>query len=199
MEWTIAGAAATLAAWGAWQWRQVTAVRFQWRGADTRWRATLSVVRGRRQSHLAVPLWVPPPPQAGARGRQTVRRNGLGALGAGLALLARRTGGGRLWTRGTIGLCDAAASAVAVGAAQSAAGLWYAGHLAPLEVDYLRVQWQVDHQAFSPTWHGRIGGIFRFRTGDIICAILVALWVLRWSPKQEASAHGQQRRGASHG
>ena len=197
MQWTIAGAAATWLAWGASQWRQVTAVRFQWHGENTRWQATLSVAGPRGQTHVAVPLRVPPPPRTSPTGTKTVRRHGLGALGAATTVLARRTAGGRLWTRGAIGGGNAAASAVAVGMAEAAAGLWYAGHLAPLAVEYLRVRWQVDAAAVTPSWRGRIGGIFRFRTGDIICAILVGLWVLRWSPKQEGSAYGQQRAGAS--
>ena len=194
MLWTLGGAAATLVAWGLWAWGHVVAVRFQWVGAGTQWRVTVSVAGAHGPHRLTAPLEIPSPPS----GRQAPGVVGLihpswrRGLSAASAVLGRRPRAGRLWTRGQVALGGAASSAVVVGATQAALGLWYGAHLAPLAVRYLRVRWEADPLADQFAWHGRLGGIFRFRLGDIMQAILVGLWVLRRSPQQEAIARGQQ-------
>ncbi len=194
MLWTGGAAATTLVVWGLWAWGRVVAVRFQWVGTNTAWRATVSVAGAEGPERLAAALKIPAPP-TGHRtsgGGRAVRRSGLAALNAASAVLARRTPAGRLWSRGRMACGGAASSAVAVGATEAVLGWWYGARLVPLAVQYLRVRWEADPLADEFAWHGRIGGIFRFRLGDIMQAILVGLWVLQRSPKQEANAHGQQ-------
>lgn len=194
MLWTGGAAAATLVGWGLWAWGRVVAVRFQWVATNTVWRATVAVAGAQGRERLSAALQTPSPP-AGNRasgGGGAEGRSALAALTAASAVLARRSPGGRLWTRGQLACGGAASSAVAVGATEAVLGWWYGARLVPLAVQYLRVRWEADPLADEFAWHGRIGGIFRFRLGDIMQAILVGLWVLRRSPKQEASAHGQQ-------
>ena len=143
---------------------------------------------------MTAPLEIPAPPSV--RQAPAVvgpsHPNWRRALSAASAVLGRRPRAGRLWTRGQVAVGGAASSAVAVGAAHAVLGLWYGAHLAPLGVRYLRVRWEADPLVDQFAWHGRLGGIFRFRLGDIMQAILVGLWVLWRSPKQEAIARGQE-------
>ncbi|MDA8198162.1 MAG: hypothetical protein M0Z54_01850 [Thermaerobacter sp.] len=193
MLWTGGAAAATLVGWGLWTWGRVVAVRFQWIGTNTAWRATVSVAGARGRERLATGLAIPalPTRHRASGGGGAVRGSGWMALNAAGVVLARRTPAGRLWTRGRLACGSAAASAVAVGATEAVLGWWYGARLVPIAVQYLRVRWEADPLADGFAWQGRIGGMFRFRLGDIMQAILVGLWVLRRSPKQEASAHGQ--------
>ncbi len=192
MLWTGGAAAATLMAWFLWAWGRVVAVRFQWAGTNAAWRATVSVAGAHGRHRLAASLHIPTPPSGRGprRGGRATRQRDLAALNAAGAVLVRRTPAGRLWTRGRMALGGAASGAVAVGATEALLGLWYGIHLAPLEVQYLRVAWEADPRPDALAWQGRIGGMFRFRLGDIIRAILVGLWVLRRSPTQEANRHG---------
>lgn len=183
MLWTGGAAAATLVAWGLWVRGRVVAVRFQWIGANTEWRATVSVAGAHGPARLAAPLKIPAPPHRAPGAGRSFRRRGLAGLNAAGAVLARRAPAGRLWARGRVACGGAATSAVVVGAAEAVLGLWYGTHLVPLEVRYLRVRWEIDPRADQYGWHGRIGGMFRFRLGDIMQAILVGLWVLRRSPR----------------
>jgi hypothetical protein len=189
---TLMTAVATLAVWVLLHWWRVTAVRFQWSGSGTSWRVTVAVAHGRTHTAVAAPLWVPSPgphpkhPHGASHGPPV-----LGALEAAGAILSSRSADGRLWTRGSIALGDAALSAVAAGATGAALGVWYAWRLVPLRVRYLRVAWASSAAVADWELRGRIGGIFRFRTGDIILALAIGVWHLaRPAPRKGDAPHG---------
>lgn len=188
MWWTALGIAVTLAAWLATWWGRAVSVRFQAIAEGTAIRLTVGTgsVRGHQlvTAPLQLPQWTSLKPSRDRQSPGSGGPNWLLGFHHALVRLSRTAPGGRLWTRGTVYAADAAVGAVAVGAGQAALGWWYTRHLVPLEVRHLRVGWELG----ATRWQlaGRMGGIFRMKTGDIILAALWGIGHLRPAKTREA-------------